>query len=137
MSDNLKIKFIFAATVAVLVSFQIFYKQTPPTLEEKASSRAHTIGKKLIDQKFQRKIFSASSSVRGLASADESETMQLQTVEEGEIGRDPWGHPFSYKKGPRELIIWSKGANQQMDSNPSQIESKQAQSDDIIVAISI
>lgn len=132
MKENLVVKIVFSLAVVFFVAAQFYLSKHPQTSSEKAVIKAKIIGKRLIDSKFQRAIFLAESPSRGIAS---EQNTSVQTVEEGEIGRDPWGHPFFYKKLPDRLVIWSKGPNNKLDSSMNQIETNFSENDDIIVVV--
>ncbi len=111
-------KVAFGLVICILIAGQLYFsnfsKSESTMLNEKAKERALLIGKKLIDAKFQRKIFTESTAQRSLAADTD---FVLTTAEEGQAGRDPWGQPFTYKKQGDRLTITSLGANRDYASD--------------------
>lgn len=69
----------------------------------------------------QRAKVVAKTEGRAPASASDSEDLQ------GQIGMDPWGHPFHFKiveqKNSRRVFVWSLGPNAKVETRVSSLDS--------------
>lgn len=130
--------------VAALATFIWTYlqKNRVPSAEERTAQRAEIVGRQLIEDKFEQKVFMPGQpQERGLASAAESLLVTRKNLS-GEVGRDAWGQPFNFQvkgDGVKDsvLYIWSLGSN----GNPDFKDIKDlmargvASGDDILVTI--
>jgi hypothetical protein len=141
---------IFLAFAAVVYTF--FVGKRVVTISEKAEERALLLGRQLIDNEFNVKVFVPDESKfkpeteRGLASqGTDSDVVEItKKVVDGELGRDPWGSPFYFTlkgdgKTGSKLFIWSKGANGQADFKKPEdmLTNGMPYGDDVMVSITI
>lgn len=135
---------VVAALGAFIITF--YQKERAPSSEERTAERAQLVGKSLIAEKFEQKVFlpAENKQDRGLASTTNAPNEVVMVTRKnlsGEVGRDAWGKPFHFQvKGDgisnSTLYIWSYGAN----GNPDFKEAKDliasgAKGDDILVSI--
>ncbi len=91
--------------------------------QQKTLHRAESLAYQLLDG---RKSASPASAGRGPASVEGS--LNQLTKEQGEIGLDPWGHPFQYKllkptnNQPTKILVWSLGPNGQAETKDQTLD---------------
>lgn len=98
--------------------------QNGGTLTQKAFKRVDIYAQALIEKKFiEEEVVNTVQATRSLASA-----VYKNEKLDGQVGMDPWGHPFQYfvKKDQTNskegvLIIWSKGADNKLDTSMDDI----------------
>ena len=127
-------KLFFSSIAALLFSIGVLFialkinqggiqKVTNESATERAKTRAEIVARKLIKDGFKVKKFVESIPNRGLAS--ESEVVAIEEVtDSGQVARDPWGFPFSYKKFNDGVIIWSMGPNHVLDTKEEMLKVK-------------
>ena len=130
---------IVAALSALMVTY--YKKNRSLSIEERTQQRAEVVGRRLIEDKFEQKVFMAKETPeRGLASANESLVVVKKNLS-GEVGRDAWGQPFYFQvKGDgikdSTLYIWSHGANGTPDfKDVKDLIALGSAGDDILVSI--
>jgi hypothetical protein len=145
--SNSKIGSLYGVILALaLVSLSLLYvsrdsKDKAESPEVRTETRAFLVGKSLIENHFEQKVFlpDAPPQERGLASTGTLVVTKRNLM--GESGRDAWGRPFSYSvqgDGIRDstLYIWSVGANGTADfKDLKTLIAKGVNGDDILVVI--
>lgn len=138
-------KLFFSSIAALMFSIGVLFiavkinqggiqKVTNESASERAKTRAEIVARKLIKDGFKVKKFVESVPNRGLAS--ESEVVAIEEVaDSGQVARDPWGLPFSYKKFNDGVIIWSMGPNHILDTKEEILKVGSATNDDIVLFI--
>lgn len=138
-------KLFFSSIAALLFSIGVLFiavkinqsgiqQASNESASERAKTRAEIVAHKLIKDGFKVKKFVESVPNRGLAS--ESEVIAIEEVaDSGQIARDPWGFPFSYKKFNDGVIIWSMGPNHILDTKEEILKVGSATNDDIVLFI--
>ncbi len=76
-----------------------------------ARSQTETFGLRLLSE-------AAASSPAGLTRGPAS-LGQNPFTGSGELGRDPWGHPYKYRVFGGAVVVWSLGRNGVSDSDPA------------------
>lgn len=129
--------------VAALATFIWTYlqKNRVPSAEERTSRRAEIVGRRLIEDKFEQKVFlPATTPERGLASEADGSVATRRSLT-GEVGRDAWGQPFYFQvkgDGIKDsiLYIWSYGANGNADfKDVNDLMARGPVGDDVLVTI--
>jgi hypothetical protein len=132
---------IAAALVAFVASY--YFSHREPSIEERTRTRAEMVGRRLIEDRFEQKVFLPKEGrpERGLASSDgdNDSIMMSKKSLNGDVGRDAWGQPFHFQvKGDgisnSTLYIWSHGPNGNADYREvKDMIASGAKGDDILV----
>lgn len=132
-----------AIVITAFIAFVVTYnhKNKPMSLVERTEQRAFIVGKQLIESNFEQKVFlpEPQTQERGLASNASASIIKKNL--KGEVGRDPWGQPFSFQVSGdgiknSKLYIWSVGPNGISDlHNTKDQVAMSAEGDDILVEI--
>lgn len=143
MVKNNKYKIGFGLALASSIAILVIVSRQAPHIKpssarDLALERGKLISEKLIQNQFKRTVFSTQSvpndrTIASISSANPEAVSKQEIILEGQIGRDPWGHPFSYKKIKDKLYMWSRGENQKLDSTIEQIEAGSTQLDDLLI----
>lgn len=135
---------VLTAFLAYIVTYN--QKNRELTAEERTEQRALLVGRQLIDNHFEQKIFLQDSDIkavesRGLASSSSETPFVMKKNLNGEVGRDAWGQPFYFQvKGDgisnSTLYIWSLGPNEKPEFKDfKDLLAQGARGDDILVTI--
>jgi hypothetical protein len=116
------------------------WSDTSEATQQHTLHRAESLAYQLLESR-------KSSSSRAPASVDGP--VNHLTLDEGNIGLDPWGHPYHYKllkareNQPAKILVWSLGPNGKSETSDEIIESNrdmrspQFSGDDLGIMLSV
>lgn len=131
---------LFMLAGAVLLICAPVWSGRSGEYQQKTLHRAEGLAYQLLESR-------KSVSSRGPASVESS--LNHLTMDQGEIGLDPWGHPYRYQLlKPREnnlakILVWSLGPNGKLETQSETIESNrdngspQFSGDDLGIMLSV